>query len=68
MAQYGVLLLTFFVVETAWQLAYASSGKALSAWLLQGRRWLWFNRVCALLFTLVGATILWDVANKWTGI
>lgn len=68
MAQYGVLLLTFFVVETAWQLAYASSGKVLSAWLLQGRRWQWFNRACALLFALVGATILWDVAHKGMGL
>lgn len=65
MAQYVVLLLTFFVVETTWQLLYASSGKALSAWLLRGRRWQWFNRACAVLFTLVGCTILWDVLHKW---
>ncbi|MBP6117161.1 MAG: LysE family translocator [Neisseriaceae bacterium] len=68
MAQYGVLLLTFFVVETTWQLVYASSGKALSAWLLRGRRWQWFNRACAVLFTLVGSTILWDVLHKWIDI
>ncbi|MBP6344519.1 LysE family translocator [Neisseriaceae bacterium CLB008] len=67
MAQYSVLLLTFFIVETTWQLVYASSGKALSAWLLRGRRWQWFNRACALLFALVGCTILWDVLHKWMG-
>lgn len=67
MAQYVVLLLTFFVVETTWQLVYASSGKALSAWLLKGQRWQWFNRACAVLFTLVGCTIVWDVLHKWIG-
>lgn len=65
MAQYIVLLMTFFVVETVWQLLYASSGKALSAWLLQGSRWRWFNRACAVLFALVGSTILWDVLHQW---
>lgn len=61
MPQYVVLTTSFFVIETFWQLIYTGSGKALSAWLGEGRRLLWLNRLCALIFIGLAAGLLWDM-------
>ncbi|MCG7657061.1 LysE family translocator [Wielerella bovis] len=61
MPQYIILALSFFVFETLWQLIYTGSGKALSAWLNQGKRLMWLNRLCTLIFILIAAGLLWDM-------
>lgn len=58
--QYLVLTITFFVIETVWQLIYTISGKALAQWLQQGRRLLWLNRICGGIFVLIAISLLWD--------
>ena len=59
-AQYGILIATFFVIEVIWQVIYSVSGKALSHWLQQGRRLLWLNRSCAVVFVVIALSLLWD--------
>lgn len=59
--QYVILTASFFVIETTWQLIYTGSGKALSAWLNQGTRLLWLNRLCAMIFVLLAMGLLWDM-------
>ena len=61
--QYLVLTLSFFVIETIWQLIYTVSGKALAAWLQQGRRLQTLNRVCGAIFILIAISLLWDSAH-----
>ncbi|WP_373741803.1 LysE family translocator [Neisseria sp.] len=61
MPQYLVLTLTFFAVETFWQLVYTGGGRALAAWLGQGRRLMWLNRSCGAVFVLLAAGLLWDM-------
>ena len=61
--QYLVLTLSFFVIETIWQLIYTVSGKALAAWLQQGRRLQILNRVCGAIFILIAISLLWDSAH-----
>lgn len=61
--QYGILIATFFVIEIVWQLLYSISGQALSSWLQQGRRLLWLNRSCAVVFVLIALSLLWDSFN-----
>lgn len=59
--QYVMLTLSFFVIETFWQLMYTGAGKALAKWLDQNQRLLWLNRLCALIFLMIAAGLLWDV-------
>lgn len=58
--QYLILVATFFVIETVWQLIYTVSGKALAQWLQQGKRLLWLNRICGLVFIGIAMSLLWD--------
>ncbi|SMB81824.1 Threonine/homoserine/homoserine lactone efflux protein [Pasteurella testudinis DSM 23072] len=60
MPQYVVLTLSFFAIETLWQLVYTGGGKALSAWLKTGKRLLYLNRLCAVIFILIAAGMLWE--------
>jgi threonine/homoserine/homoserine lactone efflux protein len=50
------IVVAFFVAATASLLVWAWAGGALSAWLKQGRRLIWFNRVMAL---SLAATAIW---------
>lgn len=61
MPQYLILTLSFFAIETFWQLIYTSGGKALSNWLDSGNRLLWLNRTCGLIFIGLAAGLLWDM-------
>ena len=61
--QYGLLTVSFFAIETFWQLVYTGSGKALSAWFAHGRRLLWLNRLCAAVFVGLALGLLWDMAQ-----
>ncbi|MDH2998622.1 threonine transporter RhtB [Pasteurellaceae bacterium LFhippo2] len=59
--QYVILTISFFVIETIWQIIYTVSGKALSAWLGVGKRLMWLNRICALIFIGLAMGLLWDI-------
>lgn len=59
--QYVILTISFFVIETIWQIIYTVSGKALSAWLGVGERLMWLNRMCALVFIGLACGLLWDI-------
>lgn len=61
MPQYVILTLSFFAIETFWQLIYTVSGKALSAWLNVGERLMWLNRLCGAIFILLAVGLLWDI-------
>lgn len=61
MPQYVILTLSFFAIETFWQLIYTVSGKALSAWLNVGKRLMWLNRLCGAIFILLAVGLLWDI-------
>ncbi|WP_312265658.1 LysE family translocator [Neisseria sp.] len=61
MPQYLILTLTFFVIETIWQLIYTVGGKTLAAWLQQGRRLMWLNRLCGLIFILIAVGLIYDM-------
>lgn len=61
MPQYVILTLSFFAIETFWQLIYTVSGKALSAWLSVGKRLIWLNRLCGAIFILLAMGLLWDI-------
>ena len=65
--QYLVLTVSFFVIETVWQLIYTVSGKALAAWLQQGRRLQNLNRVCGAIFILIALSLLWDSMHTLLG-
>ncbi|WP_373976408.1 LysE family translocator [Chitinibacter sp. SCUT-21] len=52
--QWLILLLSFFLIEIAWQLAYAWGGNRLASWLSGAGRIRFFNRSCALAFFVVG--------------
>jgi threonine/homoserine/homoserine lactone efflux protein len=49
-AQAGILLLTFLIIETSWMCVYAGGGASLATWLRQGRRMRWFNRASGAAF------------------
>lgn len=61
MPQYFILAATFFVIETSWQLLYTGSGKALAAWLSEGGRLMWLNRICGVIFVLIAVGLVYDV-------
>lgn len=58
--QYLILTVSFFVIETFWQLIYTAGGVALSKWLLQNARLMHLNRLCAVIFVLLAAGLVWD--------
>ena len=58
--QYVLLVGGFFVIETLWQLIYAGGGIQLSAWLNQGRRMLYLNRACGLVFVAIGLMLVYE--------
>lgn len=58
--QYVLLVGGFFVIETLWQLIYAGGGIQLSAWLNQGRRMLYLNRACGLVFVAIGLMLIYE--------
>ena len=62
-----VLTVSFFVIETVWQLIYTVSGKALAAWLQQGRRLQTLNQVCGAIFILIAVSLLWDSMHVLLG-
>ncbi|WP_201533299.1 LysE family translocator [Psychrobacter ciconiae] len=62
--QYIVLTIGLFVSETIWQLIYTSGGKKLSSWLDVGARLLWLNRGCGVIFMLIAAALLIEVAGN----
>ncbi|MDO4997412.1 MAG: LysE family translocator [Neisseria sp.] len=64
MPQYVILTISFFVIETFWQLVYAGSGKAMAAWLGQGKRLMWLNRMCGAIFVLLAIGLLQDLFWK----
>lgn len=60
--QYLILVASFFVIETVWQLVYVLAGRSLAQWLQQGRRLLYLNRICALIYGLIALGLLVEVA------
>ena len=60
--QYFVLALTFFCIETAWQLIYTCGGQALATWLMRENRLRLLNRACALVFLLIAASLAAEAA------
>ncbi len=61
--QYLILTISFFVIETLWQLIYTGGGKVLARWLSQGRRLMWLNRFCAAIFVFLAVGMLWDIVR-----
>ncbi|WP_028454938.1 LysE family translocator [Chitinilyticum litopenaei] len=55
--QWTVVLLTFFIVESSWQLAYAIGGVGLARWLSKPARVRFFNRGCGVAFWAVGGML-----------
>lgn len=64
--QYLWLIVAFFVSETIWQLIYTTGGVRLSLWLNAGRRMLYLNRVCGLIFLGIGVALIWEVMSGWS--
>ncbi len=58
--QYMILIVSFFMIETLWQCIYTFSGKILSAWLQQGNRLRWLNRICGILFAIIAISLIVD--------
>ncbi|MDF0604600.1 LysE family transporter [Neisseriaceae bacterium TC5R-5] len=52
-----VLVTTFFIIETAWQLAYASGGARLASWLNSAHRLKLVNRLSGSAFVGAGALL-----------
>lgn len=61
LSQYVILVIGFFVVETFWQLVYATGGVRLATWLQTGNRLRWLNRLCGVLFMVIAIGLLWEV-------
>lgn len=59
--QYLILIISFFFIETFWQLIYTISGSGLSIWLNQGKRLVYVNRSCALVFIFLALGLLHDI-------
>ncbi|WP_035055857.1 LysE family translocator [Andreprevotia chitinilytica] len=55
--QWVVLLSTFFVIESVWQVAYAAGGTQLANWLRHPGRVRLFNRGCGGAFFAVGGVL-----------
>ena len=63
--QYLVLTLTFFCIETAWQLVYTYGGQRLAVWLMRENRLRLLNRACALVFVLIAASLLIETVLEY---
>lgn len=63
LSQYWILTISFFMIETFWQLIYTSSGKALASWLNNGQRLRYLNRLCSLIFIFLATGLLWDMLS-----
>lgn len=59
--QYLILIISFFFIETFWQLIYTISGSGLSIWLNQGKRLVYVNRSSALVFIFLALGLLHDI-------
>lgn len=55
--QWLVLALTFYLIESTWQLAYASGGARLSRWLNSPQRVRWLNRFAGGSFLATGLAL-----------
>jgi threonine/homoserine/homoserine lactone efflux protein len=56
--QFGLLVLTFVTIETAWYVAYASGGRRLAGWLASPARQRLFDRGTGTLFLMFGAGLI----------
>ena len=63
--QYTWLVIGFFISETTWQLAYTVGGTKLANWLGKGSRLLWLNRLCGVIFILIAAALIGEVAADY---
>lgn len=61
MPQYLLLTVSFLIIETFWQLVYTISGKKLAAWLQTGKRLMWLNRVCGLIFIVIAIALIAEI-------
>ncbi|MDO5650640.1 MAG: LysE family translocator [Moraxella sp.] len=59
--QYIVLIAGFFVIENFWQFVYAVGGKKLASFLNTDGRLRWLNRICGVIFGLIGLLLLRDI-------
>ena len=59
--QYLVLALSFFCIETVWQLIYTYGGQRLAVWLMREGRLRLLNRACAVVFLLIAASLAAEV-------
>ncbi len=55
--QLAVLAATFYVIETAWQFAYASGGARMRHWLSSPARLKWMNRASGTAFCAAGVAL-----------
>lgn len=65
--QYILLTIGLFFSETIWQIIYTVGGKQLAGWLDVGNRLAWLNRACGVIFILIAAALLAEVASHFMG-
>ena len=63
--QYIMLTVGLFLSETIWQIIYTLGGKQLAGWLDVGDRLAWLNRACGVIFMLIAAALLAEVASHF---
>lgn len=63
--QYILLTFGLFLSETLWQIVYTVGGKQLAGWLDVGNRLTWLNRACGVIFILIAAALLIEVASSF---
>ena len=63
--QYILLTIGLFFSETIWQIIYTVGGKQLAGWLDIGNRLAWLNRACGVIFILIAAALLAEVASTF---
>lgn len=63
--QYILLTIGLFFSETIWQIIYTVGGKQLAGWLDVGNRLAWLNRACGVIFILIAAALLAEVASTF---
>lgn len=63
--QYVLLTIGLFLSETFWQVIYTVGGKKLAGWLDVGSRLMWLNRGCGVIFILIAAALLGEVARTF---
>ncbi len=62
--QYIMLTCGLFLSESIWQMIYTIGGKQLAGWLDVGDRLAWLNRICGVIFILIAAALLVEVARN----